>query len=161
MPAKKTITERSRKADILEAYEELKEKLEGLKKEPSRADVSERAELEPGRKARLEDEPAIEPEQVEAAYGPEGLIRGISSLKVTVANALGELENRLVEESRKLESIRKEITEGRGMLKEAYEIELDAETLTGLTSRQEEEKARLRKEMDETRLEWEHEKKAR
>jgi DNA repair exonuclease SbcCD ATPase subunit len=159
MPKQQTITERSRKADILKAYEGLKMELEELKKGPEPVETTVRAET--AHKVGGGEKAAVVPEEVEAGYAPEGLIRGISSLKITIANALGDLESRLVEEAKRLESIRKEIREGKKMLKEVYDIELEAESLAELKRKQEDEKARFEKEMEEARARWEHEKKAR
>ena len=159
MPKRQTITERSRKVDILEAYEQLKKELEALKQGP--AGAGERVEPESVKKTTSDQKVAIEAKEVEAAYAPEGLIRGISSLKVTISSALGELEDRLVEESRKLESIRKEFGEGRRLLEEGYGSELEAECGAELGGRQAAAGDRWEKEMAEARAEWEREEKAR
>jgi hypothetical protein len=76
---KKTVSDRSKKAEILEAYEELKEELKELRKTPkpepragSRPQPPDEAEaVTPKRTAVL-------PEQEEAVFTPEGLIKGIS-----------------------------------------------------------------------------------
>ncbi len=150
MAKSKTVTERSRKADILKAYEELKGEVESLKAAP-------KAKPE----KRLEPPSEPKPKRQTTESTSEALIREVATLKMTVARSLGELEQQLVEESKRLEAIRGEIREGREMLKEIYDIELQAESLTDLRQKQEVEKARFEGEMGEVRTHWEREKRAR
>ncbi len=162
MAAKKTISDRSKKAEILEAYEELKEELKELKKAPKPETPSgEKQKPQQREEARAGRRPVVVPEYDAEVLTPEGLIQGISSLKVTIANALAELESRLVDESKKLQSIRKEIGEGKEMLQQIYDIELEAETLADLRNRQEEEKERFERGKLDTLEQWERDKKVR
>ena len=163
MPKQKTITDRSKKTEILEAYQEIQKELEALKKAPVAGPPGKEVRPVSEKKAALERERVVKPrmEPEVAAFRPDTLIQGISTLKITIANALGELEGRLVEESRTLEAIRKEIHEGKGMLKEVYDIELEAESLTDLRKKQEEERAGFQREIEEARSQWEREKRAR
>jgi len=140
MKKKDIVSEKSTKAEILDAYQNLKKELDDFEKGP-----------------KLEKTRRVEPEDV--TYTSDYLMNEITSLKIAVSTTIGDLESKLVEESDKLEEIKSAIREGIRRLKELHDIELEADSLSNLRTTQEDEKFSFEKEMEETKALWVKEKK--
>jgi len=101
----------------------------------------------------------------------EGVVKGISSLKMEIGKMLTQISDKLDEEVKKFKGIKKAISIKEDELKEIYEIEKSAATLAALIESQNQKrlefeseitagKDELSREIETTRAEWGKEKNA-
>lgn len=131
-------------------------------------------QLQEKREAELKPEQKVEEKRrskvLEAAsfLSSEGVVKGISSLKLEVSKMLTQISDKLEDEVNKLSGIQKAIAIKEDELMELYEIEKSAATLAALIEAQnqkrqeyESEMAKreedLTREIEKTRAEWEKE----
>lgn len=152
----KKVSMASTKREMLDAYNALLKQLKERRE----------SELRPERK--LEEKRKKEVVEVADSLSSEGVVRGISNLKVEIGKMLTEISDKLEEEVNKFRGIQKAIEVKENELQEVYEIERSAATLAALIEsqnlkRQEfesemaTEKEELTREVEETRAEWEKE----
>jgi len=145
------------KQEMLKTYNALLKQLQEKKEE----------ELKPEQK--VEEKRAKEVLEVASSLSSEGVVKGISSLKLDMSKMLTQISDKLEDEVTKLNGIQKAIDIKEEELKELFEIEKSAATLAALIEaqnqkRQEYEsemvqrKEDLTREIEETRTEWETEK---
>ena len=145
------------KQEMLKTYNALLKQLQENKEE----------ELKPEQK--VEEKRAKEVLEVASSLSSEGVVKGISSLKLDMSKMLTQISDKLEDEVTKLNGIQKAIDIKEEELKELFEIEKSAATLAALIEaqnqkRQEYEsemvqrKEDLTQEIEETRTEWETEK---
>ncbi|MCK4728532.1 MAG: hypothetical protein KAT27_06395 [Desulfobacterales bacterium] len=148
----------STKREMLEAYNAVLKQLQEQRE----------SELRPERK--LEEKREKEVVEVADSLSSEGVVKGISNLKVETGKMLTQISDKLEEEVNKFRGIQKAIEIKENELQEVYEIERSAATLAALIEsqnlkRQEfesemaAEKEELTREIEDTRAEWEKEKK--
>lgn len=159
------------------------EKATTSKKRPARQQVLEAlAEAEKTvaerREAQAKPEEKIEARAVAQAVAAadelstEGVVKSIGELRSVVARMLTQLSDRLEEQVARYVQIQRAIVAKDAELKEIYEIQRSASTLTALLEAHEqkrtqleaemaETKERLEQQIEQTRSEWEHEKKQR
>jgi len=154
----KKISMASTKKEMLAAYNELLEKLQ----------EKEKAELKPEEKmARKKNKEVVEAVDL---LSSEGVMRGISDLKLEIGKMLTQLSEKLEDRVAEYQKIKEAIQVKKTELQEIYEIEKAAHTLTALIEAQsqkkkefEEEmrvkKEELEQEIQHLRAEWENEKK--
>lgn len=133
------ITSKSTKADILDAYEDLRKKLEESQKEaPATKKVQEKVKQE-------------EAKVVEAAssYSIGHIITKISDLKLSVDSVLNELSGKLIDEARKLEELRSAIQIEEKYIEEVQDIKISADALSLLIQEYDEKKSNFEKERRE------------
>jgi hypothetical protein len=159
LPSKK-LSDKKTKQEMLEAYQALVKQLE-----EKRA-----AELNPEK--RLEEKKAQEALKVAATVAPEGIDREIGNLKSEIGQTLAEVSEKLAAEAGKFRSLQQAVESKEREFQELYGIEKAAASLAALIeahnqkrrefdsemARQREE---LSREINESRAEWEKEKKAR
>jgi len=144
------------KKEMLDAYNALLKQLQEKKE----------AELKPEQK--IEEKRAKEVVEVAGSLSSEGVVKGISSLKLDMSRTLTQISDKLEDEVNRLNGIQKAIAIKKDELKELYEIEKSAATLAALIEaqnqkRQEYEsemavmKEELMQEIEKTRAEWEKE----
>jgi len=144
------------KKEMLDAYNALLKQLQEKKE----------AELKPEQK--IEEKRAKEVVEVASSLSSEGVVKGISSLKLDMSRTLTQISDKLEDEVNSLNGIQKAIAIKEDELKELYEIEKSAATLAALIEaqnqkRQEYEsemavmKEELMREIEKTRAEWEKE----
>ena len=152
----KKVSMASTKREMLDAYNALLKQLKERRE----------SELRPERK--LEEKRKKEVVEVADSLSSEGVVRGISNLKVEIGKMLTQISDKLEEEVNKFRGIQKAIEVKENELQEVYEIERSAATLAALIEsqnlkRQEfesemaTEKEELTREVEETRAEWEKE----
>lgn len=155
--AGKQIAITNTKKEMLEAYNEL---LRELKEK-------EAGQIIPDK--RNEEKKAQETVNIAAALSTEGVVRGISGLKIEVGKLLAEISDKMEEEVKRFETVQAAVQVREKELQEVYEIEKSAQTLAALLEAQarkqvefEEEMARkkddLTRDIEGTREEWEKEK---
>ena len=154
----KRISKSNTKQEMLDAYNALLKQLEEKKD----------AELKPEKK--IEEKKMKEVVEVADTLSSEGVVKGISNLKLEIGKMLTQISDRLEEEVNKFKGIQKAIEIKENEFKEIFEIEKTASTLATLIEsqdlkRQEFEsemtarKEELNKEIQTIRAEWEKEKK--
>ena len=152
----KKVSMASTKREMLDAYHALLKQLQQQRE----------SELRPERK--LEEKRKKEVVEVADSLSSEGVVRGISNLKVEIGKMLTQISDKLEEEVNKFRGIQKAIEVKENELQEVYEIERSAATLAALIEsqnlkRQEfesemaTEKEELTREVEETRADWEKE----
>ena len=158
-PAKKKSTPSARQ-QMLETFAETAKQVE------ERKDADARPE------DRLEAKNVRDAVTAADALSTDGVVKSIGELRSSVGKTLAQLSDRLEEEVSKYVQIQRAILAKEAELKEIYEIQKSASTLTALIEsqhkRKEEfeteitaEKEQLTREIETTRLEWETERKAR
>ncbi|MDO9530453.1 MAG: hypothetical protein Q7J27_15035 [Syntrophales bacterium] len=146
----------STKKEMLDAYNELLKQFQEQRE----------AELKPEKK--VEEKRAREVLEVADSLSSEGVVKGISNLKLDMSKMLTEISDKLESEVNKLNGIRKAIDIKEEELKELYEIEKSAATLAALIEAQNRKrqeydsemavmKENLMREIEKTRSEWEKE----
>lgn len=154
----KQITMSNTKKEMLEAYKELLKQLE------------ERREVELKPEKELEEKQRVETVKIADSLSAEGVVKGISDLRLEIGKLLAKISDRLEEEVDKFTKIQKAIEFKENELKEVYEIERSAETLAALIEAQRRKREEFEKEttarkeeleleIEMARAEWEKEKK--
>lgn len=154
----KRVSKSNTKQEMLDAYNALLKQLEEKRG----------TELKPEKK--IEEKKMKEVVEVADSLSSEGVVKGISNLKLEIGKMLTQISDRLEEEVSKFKGIQKAIEIKENEFKEVYEIEKTASTLAALIEsqnlkRQEFEsetaarKEELNKENQTIRAEWEKEKK--
>jgi hypothetical protein len=135
-------------------------------------------EVEERRDAEARPEEKIEAKTVRDAIAAadglstEGVVKSIGELRSTIGKTLAQLSDRLEEEVSKYVQIQRAILAKEAELKEIYDIQKSASTLTALIESQQRrrdefetelaaDKEQLTREIESTRIEWEAEKKLR
>jgi hypothetical protein len=106
------------------------------------------------------------------ALSTDGVVKSIGELRSAVGKTLGQLSDRLEEEVGKYVQIQRAILAKEAELKEIYDIQKSASTLTALIESQQKrrdefdaemmtDKEQLTQEIETTRLDWETERKSR
>lgn len=158
MTQQQIITQRSTKADLFNAYQEMKEKVE----------ISQKNQLPLPQQAEIKKEEEKILQKTENLL-PQNLEDDISSLHKKVQGTLNGLRDKLVQESEKLGELRKAIEIETKRLEEVYDIKLANDTLQTLIAdyeikqkelekRKTGEEALITDEMEQNRKAWEREK---
>jgi len=158
VPSRK-LTDKNTKQEMLEALSVLQKQL----------DEQRATSLNPEKK--LEEKRVEEAVRTASELSPEGVDRGIGNLKADVGRMLAQLSEQLAGETSKFAQVQKAIAAKEKELQELYGIEKAATTLAALIEAQNqkrrefeaelaEQKAELATEIEQTRLEWEKERKA-
>ena len=158
-PAKKKSTSSARQ-QMLETFADTSKQVDERKD----------ADLKP--EDRLEAKSARDAVAAADALSTEGVVRSIGELRSTIGKTLAQLSDRLEEEVSKYVQIQRAILAKESELKEIYEIQKSASTLTALIESQQKrkdefetemasEKEQLTQEIETTRAEWESERKLR
>ena len=145
------------KKEMLDAYNSLLKKIQEKKE----------AELKPEKK--IEERKVKEVVEIADSLSTEGVVKGISNLKLEIGRMLTQISDKMEEEVRKYMGIQKAIAFKEKDLQELFEIERSAETLAALIESQNqkrheyelemtEAKNELNKEIETRRGEWEKEK---
>lgn len=138
------ISEKSKKNEILAAYEDL------LKKVSQENQASHQQTI-----IREKEEALV---QNAASITEDKIVKKLADVKINVGQALDALEQELTEEHKKLHDIRTAIAIESRNLEEVHEIRKNADSLAALLLAQKESKLRFEKEMADVRAKWEHEK---
>lgn len=153
-----TVTIKSTKADLFKAYEEMRDNFDRAKREQI-LPMSQQAEVKRQEEKVLEKTSGLVPETLE---------NDIISLKKKAQNNLEDLKNQLIEESQKLNDLKKAIEIETAKLEEIHNVKLAADTLQALINEYEtkdrelagksaEEEAVLDEKISNRKKEWERE----
>lgn len=152
-------SDKSTKQELLDSYQTLTKELA-----EKRA-----AELNPER--QLQEKKAEEALRTASALAPEGIDREIGNLKSDIGRMLAELSEKLAAEAARFKSLQQAVEAKERELQELYGIEKTAATLAALIETQNQKRAEFETEMmkdreeltgeiQNTRLEWDKERKA-
>jgi len=145
------------KQEMLKTYNALLKQLQEKKEE----------ELKP--ELKVEEKKAKEVLKVASSLSSEGVVKGISILKLDMSKMLTQISDKLEDEVTKLDDIQKAIDIKEEELKELFEIEKSAATLAALIEAQNQKRQEyefeiaqrkndLTQEIEKTRTEWKTEK---
>jgi len=143
MEAKKEISSKSTKSEILQAYNEILGKIQ-QEKTPDR--MLERKSVEEKKIVKEATQNSI-----------ERIVKDIAEIKLEVGKALDSLEGRLITEFKKLSELQKAIEIEKKELEEIHEIKVNADSLAALLQAHKEKKSQFEKETEEKRLAFETE----
>ena len=146
------------KAEILDAYNDLLKKKES---ESSKNPKEEKAQ-----------EQKTETVKAAAALSSEGIVKGLTDIKLHISASLDKVENSLLQEFNKLEKLQEAIRYESSYLEDLYGIKANADSLAVLIAANKEKKQFFEKEMEdrktifnelmqEKKLAWEKEQKER
>ncbi len=138
------ISEKSKKNEILAAYEEL------LKRVSEENQVSHQQTI-----IKEKEETLV---QTAAGMTDEKIVKRLADVKIYVGQSLDKLEQELTEEYKRLSDIQEAIQIESKNLQEIHEIRKNADSLAALFLTQKEYKSRFEKEIAEARVKWQHEK---
>lgn len=140
---KQEVSSKNTKNQILEAYEELLEKVKEQKSEEPK---------------KLQEE--VHKKELVGKVSQnstEGIITNIGALKVGIAKELDKLSEQLTSEYRKLEDIQKAIALEQQNLEDLYQVTANADSLAAMLMAQKEKKAQFEAEMAERKAATEEE----
>jgi len=134
--------------------------------------VDERRDADARPEDRLEAKAVRDAVAAADALSTEGVVKSISDLRSNIGKTLAQLSDRLEEEVGKYVQIQRAILAKEAELKEIYEIQKSASTLTALIESQQKrrdefeaelaaDKEQLTREIETTRADWETERKSR
>ena len=134
--------------------------------------VSERREAQAKPEEKIEARAVAQAVAAADELSTEGVVKSIGELKSVVGKMLTQLSDRLEEQVARYVQIQRAIVAKDGELKEIYEIQRSASTLAALLEAHERQrsqletelaelKQRIEREIEETRSQWDHEKKQR
>jgi len=157
MPKSDDVTLKSTKADLFKAYQEMKENFDNAKKEQLPL---------PQQEAQKKEEDKIV--EKTATFVPETAENEIISLRKKIHSNLEEVKDQLIQESGKLQDVRKAVKIEKQRLQEVYNIELANDALQTLIAdysskekelelRRQNEESALNEEMNNRRKNWERE----
>ncbi|MCD4784632.1 MAG: hypothetical protein K8T10_12495 [Candidatus Eremiobacteraeota bacterium] len=138
-----TITSKSTKRDILEAYEQLRGKFE---KRETEAPASLKV-----RDKQKEDEKKIL--ERASSYTGDRVIQNIAHLKLHVGKSLDEISEKLIGEARKLDELKTAINLEKKYIEEVHDIKVSADALSILIQDYEEKKKAFGEEATQKREE--------
>ena len=155
-PAVKKLSDKNTKQEMLEAYQALAKQLEAKRQ----------AELNPERK--IEERKAEEALKVADAVASDGIDREIGGLKSEIGKMLADVSEKLSAEAVRFRSVQKAVEIRARELQELYGIEKSASALAALIEAQNQkrrdfelemakQREELKREIDETRLQWQKE----
>lgn len=142
----KKLTMKTKKDDILAAYNELVEKYETIKEEDEKQPVNKN---EPKKEAGKE--------HLEESYTVETIVKDLADLKLSLNKTLAAISDRLISEVNTLEAIKKEIQIETDRLSEIHHIQVEADSLNNLVEMHDNKKREMEKEMSLIKEQWEKE----
>jgi 2-hydroxy-3-keto-5-methylthiopentenyl-1-phosphate phosphatase len=129
------VSEKSTKAEILKAYEQLLKDVQTAK-----ADVPKKMQEEKQRNETLDKVSNV---------SSESIVKGITALKSGLNNSLEEILKSLTDEFRKLEEIRAAIALEKKSLEDLYALSANTDSLAAMLLTQKAKKESFEKEMKE------------
>jgi len=141
MEKKKEISPKSTKNEILEAYNELFEK------------VKEQKPMDRQAIKKKEEEKQIVKDA--SQQSSEKIIKGLADLKLDIGKSLDSLEEKLVAQYKKLTELQQAINIETKNLEEVYEIKLNTDSLAAVLLAQKEKKAGFEADIEEKKRDFE------
>jgi hypothetical protein len=134
-----TVTTKNTKSQILEAYNNLLKKVQGQKSEEPKKEQEQKQKEELTGKAK--------------SLSNEGIIRGVSDLKVGISSALDKLADQFVAEYKKFEDLQKAISIEKQNLEDLYQLSANADSLAAMLMAQKEQREKFEEEMERRKQE--------
>ena len=131
---------------MLEAYNELVEKYEKIKKDDEQDSLKESSVKKESRKENMED-----------TFTVETIVKDLADLKLSLNKTLTAISDRLISEVNTLETIKKEIQIETDRLSEIHHIQVEADSLNTLVKMHEDKRREIEKEMSLIKEQWEKE----
>ena len=131
----KTISDKSTKTEILDAYNEMVEKMKEQKAMDSKAVKKEAEEKETVKKASL--------------HSVEGIVKNTADLKLDIIKSMDGLGEKLIAEYKKLTELQQAIEIESKNIEDIYKIKVESESLTALLTAQKDKRAAFEQEMEE------------
>ena len=144
----KKFTMKTKKDEILKAYDDLLAKY-GEKKEDTDEIKVKETKVETVTKKTIIEEPP--------AYTIESIVQGLANLKLNLNKTLTNISDKLITEVNKLEAIKKEIAIETKNLEDIHNIQIKGDTLNAFIQEQEEKKKAFGEEIVSIRAQWEKE----
>lgn len=141
------LTMKTRKDEILKAYEELLAKQDEKKEDIDKVKVEE-TEVE------VEKESKTATTEESPTYTIESVVKGVADLKLDLNRTLTDISDKLIEEVNKLESVKKEIVIETKNLEDIRNIQVNADTLNTLIQTYEEKKKAFEEETTSISEQW-------
>ena len=135
-----TVSEKSKKSEVLAAYHDLLDELKEASQSPS--------------KSKQEEKKAIEKS---SELSCDGIITSLAEAKLNISKNLESLEMQLLNEYKKFSDLQKGIESSKKELEELHDITYQAETLTALIETQKRFKEETDQEVNESRKAFEEE----
>lgn len=135
-----TVSEKSKKSEVLAAYHDLLDELKEVNQSPS--------------KPKQEEKKAIEKS---SELSCDGIITSLAETKLKISKNLESLETQLLNEYKKFSDLQKSIATSKKELEELHDITYQAETLAALIETQKRFKEETDQEINETQEAFEDE----
>ncbi len=135
-----TVSEKSKKSEVLAAYHDLLDKLKEANQNPT--------------KSKQEEKKAIEKS---SELSCDGIINSLAETKLKISKNLESLETQLLNEYKKFSDLQKSIEASKKELEELHDITYQAETLSALIETQKRFKEETDQEINEARETFEEE----
>ena len=140
------ISMKTRKKDMLEAYEKLAEQFEQIEEKKH-----EQSETKQKTTEKIKKQPDAE------SYTVESIVKDLADLKLNLNKTLTTISDRLLSEVNKLEAVQKEIAVEKKNLSQIHQIQVQADSLKELMQQHTEEKNKMQQEIDTIRKQWQRE----
>ena len=137
------ISEKSKKNEILAAYQELLEQIGQTKQESHQQE-----------KKKQQEQDVV---ATASSMTTDHIVKNIADIKISIGQGLDMLEQRLVDEYRSLSELQSAIKIETTRLKELHEITVNADSLAALLLAQKEYKTRFEQEMMDRKIKFESE----
>lgn len=134
-----TVTTKNTKTQILEAYNNLLEKVRSQKSEAPKKEQEQKQKEELAGKAK--------------SLSNEGIIKEVSELKVGISSSLDKLADQFVAEYKKFEDLQKAISIEKQNLEDLYQLSANADSLAAMLMAQKEQREKFEEEMERRKQE--------
>lgn len=142
----KKMSMKTKKDELLDAYNELAEKLEKENKDDTYSENTDQiVKKEPTKKEETD------------RFTVETIVKELANLKLSLNRTLTDISDRLISEVNTLEAIKKEIQVETNHLTDIHNIQVEADSLNNLMHLHEEKKRNIEQEMKAIKEQWEKE----
>lgn len=129
------VSEKSTKAEILKAYDEMLKKITENKTEDPKKNLEEQKKQVLVKQAQEVNE--------------EGIVKTLAGLKIEIGSSLDKLAEKLLAEYKKLSDLTQAINIEKDNLQNLYQVSMNADSLAALILAQKEKKAQFERELEE------------
>ncbi|MCX5814037.1 MAG: hypothetical protein NT178_16065 [Proteobacteria bacterium] len=138
----KTLSDKNTKTEILEAYNDLLEKMKEQKAMDVKAIKKEVEEKETVKKA--------------SQHSVEGIVQNMADLKLEIIKSMDGLGERLITEYKKLTELQQAIDVETKTIEDIYNIKVEAESLTALIAAQRDKRVAFEAEMEQKKADFDN-----
>jgi hypothetical protein len=138
----KTISDKNTKTEILEAYNDMLEKMKEQKAADTKVIKKEVEEKEIVKKA--------------SQHSVEGIVKNMADLKLEIIKSMDSLGERLITEFKKLTELRQAIEVETKTIEDIYNIKVEAESLTALIAAQRDKRIAFEAEMEQKKADFDN-----